>query len=131
MPERHLAPFLELATYRVEEVKEAEGTRSAAGRLHVDLGSLATSASGTALAAVKVDIARPDESIRVTNVLDAVLPDVKVDHPDRTFPGALGGLAIAGRGRTNRLAGVAVLSVCDWAAALIEAADGWLPEAQR
>jgi sarcosine reductase len=117
MPERHVAPPLEIATYRVEELEDAEATRFAGGQLHVNLDSLGTSGSDPALAAVKVDIARPDESTRVTNVLDAVLPDVKVDHPDRTFPGALGGLAIAGRGRTNRLAGVAVLSVCDWAAA--------------
>ena len=117
MEDRHTSPALELATYRVEEVLSADSTALDGARLNVDLRSLAASASDPALAAVHLDIARPGESIRVANVLDAVLPDVKADEPERTFPGALGGLAIAGRGRTNRLAGVAVLSVCDWAAA--------------
>jgi glycine reductase len=117
MPDRNVSPALELATYRVDEVVDAEATAFTAGLLHVDLPSLAASTSDPALASVHLDIARPGESIRVANVLDAVLPDVKADDPERTFPGALGGLVIAGRGRTDRLAGVAVLSVCDWVAA--------------
>ena len=66
---------------------------------------------------MQIEVVRPGDPVRIANVLDAVLPDVKADDPERTFPGALGGLALAGRGRTNRIEGVGVLSVCDWLAA--------------
>ena len=60
---------------------------------------------------------RPGDAVRVANVLDAVLPDVKAAGPERTFPGVLGTLAPSGHGRTNRVGGLSVLSVCDWLAA--------------
>ena len=47
-------------------------------------------------------------------MLDAVVPSVKVDDPAVTFPGALGRLATAGGGRTNRLEKTRVLVACDW-----------------
>ena len=59
---------------------------------------------------------RPGDSVRIAHVLDAIVPDMKASEPEVTFPGVLGRLALAGRGRTNRLSGVGVLSVCDWAA---------------
>jgi sarcosine reductase len=110
-------PVLELATFDVQDVVEGDATGWEKGRLQVDLRALATAASEPALADVRLDVVRPGELVRIANVLDAVLPDVKADDPERTFPGALGGLALAGRGRTHRLNGVSVLSVCDWLAA--------------
>src|SRR4029077_15804772 len=59
----------------------------------------------------------------IANVLDAIIPDIKAASPGATFPGALGPLAPAGAGRTNRLGGGAVLSVCDWLAAEYSAPD--------
>ena len=110
------APVLELATFRVDDVVEGRATSWLNGRLELDAGALAVAASQPALADVRIDVVRPGDPVRIANVLDAVLPDVKADDPDRTFPGALGSLTIAGGGRTNRLDGVAVLSVCDWLA---------------
>jgi glycine reductase len=107
---------LELARFRVGDVVEGDATRWEAGRLVIDATRLAGRLE-PALAEVIVELVRPGDSVRIVNVLDAILPDAKADDPAATFPGALGPLHLAGRGRTHRLDGIAVLPVCDWHAA--------------
>ena len=124
MPDRVTLPPFELATYVVNDVVEGSPARWNAGRLHVDVVALASSTADPALAEIHLDVVRPGDAVRVANVLDAVLPDVKVADPDRTFPGALGALAQSGHGRTNRVGGLSVLSVCDWLAAGYTTEDG-------
>jgi glycine reductase complex component B subunit alpha and beta len=114
---------LSLATFDVRDVIESTRTAWVDGQLLVDLTELAAAAHtvAPALADVTVHIVRPGQSVRVANVLDALLADVKADAPESTFPGALGPLSRAGAGRTHRLGGLSVLSVCDFlAAGLIE-----------
>jgi glycine reductase len=117
MPDRVTPPPFQLATYVVNDVVEGTSTRWEAGRLDVDVDALVSSAADPALAEVYLEVVRPGDAVRVANVLDAVLPDVKTTDPERTFPGALGALAPGGHGRTNRVGGLSVLSVCDWLAA--------------
>ena len=107
----------EIGWFAVNEIVEATKTGWDAGSLALSLPELAGGAGQPALAEVTVDIVRPGDPVRVANVLDAVLPTVKADDPVSTFPGALGRLATAGRGRTHRLEGVNVLVACDWEAA--------------
>ncbi len=68
------------------------------------------------IASVDVAVVEPGESVRLTHVLDAVEPHVKPDDPASTFPGALGTLHPAGSGRTNRIAGAAVIACADFPA---------------
>ena len=75
---------------------------------------LAVGAGEPALAEATVEVVRPGEPVRISNVLDVVLPAVKADDPASTFPGILGPATDAGTGRTNRLQGVAVVNSCDW-----------------
>jgi glycine reductase complex component B subunit alpha and beta len=117
MPDRVMLPPFELATYVVSEVVEGSSSRWEAGRLHMDVAELVSSAADPALDEIHLDVVRPGDAVRVANVLDAVLPDVKVADPKRTFPGALGTLAPSGHGQTNRVGGLSVLPVCDWLAA--------------
>ena len=117
MPDRVTLPPFELATFVVNDVVEGSPSRWDAGRLHVDRAALVSSASDPALAEIHLEVVRPGDAVRVANVLDAVLPDVKAADPERTFPGALGALVPGGHGRTNRVGGLGVLSVCDWLAA--------------
>lgn len=57
----------------------------------------------------KVEVVRPGEPVRVTHVLDAVEPRIRPDgRPAFPTDGR------AGQGRTNRLAGVVVLSCLDF-----------------
>jgi hypothetical protein len=109
---------LSVATFDVRAVIESTRTAWTAGELALDLEELAEQArqSAPALAEVEVRVVRPGQSVRVANVLDAILADVKVADPDTTFPGALGPLSAAAHGRTHRLGGLAVLAVCDFQA---------------
>jgi glycine reductase complex component B subunit alpha and beta len=105
---------LEIARFAVGEVVGGTQTGRDAGTLQLSLPELAVGAGEPALAEATVDIVRPGEPIRIANVIDAVVPAVKADDPGATFPGALGPLAPAGRGRTHVLDGVRVIVSCDW-----------------
>jgi glycine reductase len=105
---------LEIATFAVDEVVEGTQTGWSDGRLTVSLPQLAVGAGLPALAEATVEVVRPGDPVRISNVLDAVVPTVKPDAPASTFPGALGTGERGCTGRTNRLDGVAVLSACDW-----------------
>ena len=109
---------LEIATFAVDEVVEGTQTGWSEGRLTLALPQLAVGAGDPALAEATVEVVRPGDSVRITNVLDAVLPAVKADDPASTFAGVLGPPdAPAGVGATHRLEGVTVLSICDWLSA--------------
>jgi Glycine/sarcosine/betaine reductase component B subunits len=115
---QHDIPFT-LASFDVGEMAAGPQTRWSGANLVVSTEQLAAAArqEAPALRDVSVQLVLPGESVRITNVLDAILPDVKAADPSATFPGVLGGIAPAGAGQTSRLAGVAVLPVCDWTAA--------------
>jgi glycine reductase len=120
---------LELAVVTVDRVEPA-GDAALDGRtLTVDVGALRGLAlREPAIADAAIEIVHPGDDVRVANVLDAVAPQAKPDDPGGTFPGALGRLSLAGRGRTVRLDGVSVLVACDLrAAGFAEASD--LPDA--
>ena len=120
---------LEIATYGIGQVVEGTQTGRHADTLVVSASQLAVGAGEPALAEATVEVVRPGEPVRISNVLDAVLPSVKADDPSATFPGVLGSAPDlswaqlvgadrgAGLGRTTRLSDIAVLSVCDWFAA--------------
>jgi glycine reductase len=58
---------------------------------------------------VCVDIAKPGDAVRIIHIMDAVEPRLKIEGAASPFPGMLGGVEMAGSGRTNVLDGVAVL----------------------
>ena len=109
---------LELASFDVAEVVEGAAASWSDASLRLCLRDLSEVAKEglPALQDLDVRLVRPGDSVRIAHVLDAIVPDMKASEPEVTFPGVLGRLALAGRGRTNRLSGVGVLSVCDWAA---------------
>lgn len=95
--------LLELASYPIATVD-------------VDRAAAELSFEDPRFARVEVDVVRPGEPVRLTHVLDAVEPRVKPDDPASTFPGALGAMRPAGSGRTNRIAGCAVVACADFPA---------------
>ena len=118
---------LAIARFAIEEVVGGTQTGRDGGTLHLSLPELAVGAGEPALAEATVDIVRPGDRVRIANVLDAVVPAVAPDDPASTFPGALGTLVPAGRGRRNVLDGVHVLVCCDWAAAGFAEAEEFPP----
>ena len=114
----HTRADLEIAAFAVDEVVEGTLTGRDGTTLLVASPQLAVGAGEPALAEATVEVVRPGDRVRLTNVLDAVVPDVRADDPDATFPGMLGGAwDDAAAPRIHRLSGVAVLPVCDWKAA--------------
>ncbi|MDP9295456.1 MAG: glycine/sarcosine/betaine reductase component B subunit [Actinomycetota bacterium] len=105
---------LEIASFRPSVVDAGASSGWRGSELFVDTAAIASSAAvEPGIATVEVEIVRPAERVRLLNVLDAVEPSIKAEDADATFPGALGRLSVAGRGRTHRLDGIAVLPVAD------------------
>jgi hypothetical protein len=114
----HTRADLEIAAFAVDEVVEGTLTGRDGTTLLVASPQLAVGAGQPALAEATVEVVRPGDRVRITNVLDVVVPDVRADDPVATFPGMLGGAwDDAAAPRIHRLSGVAVLPVCDWEAA--------------
>ncbi|MEX2274676.1 MAG: glycine/sarcosine/betaine reductase component B subunit [Actinomycetota bacterium] len=105
----------------VREVRHGEGRVSRTPGdplLEIDLDVVESLCSDEpALGSLRAHVVRPGDSVRIANVLDAVVPSVKADDPAATFPGVLGPAdALCGTGRTDRLDGIAVLSTLDMGA---------------
>jgi hypothetical protein len=111
----HTRADLEIATFAIDEVVEGTLTGRDGATLRVSLPQLAVGAGEPALAEATVEVVRPGDRVRITNVLDAVVPDVRADDPAASFPGVLGGTWVDdAHPRINRLQGVTVLPACDW-----------------
>jgi len=101
---------LDLATYEVRDVRFGPRTCLRDGVLEIDAQELrALLGEEPALEDVAIELARPGERVRIVHVLDAIEPRGRVTDPGSDFPGFLGPPLTVGGGRTNRLAGVAVM----------------------
>ena len=89
---------LEIATYGIDGSSRGRRTGRDGTTLSVSSSQLAVGAGEPALAEATVEVVRPGEPVRISNVLDVVLPTVKADDPTSTFPGVLGPAADAGTG---------------------------------
>ena len=118
MPDRVTLPPFELATFVVNDV--VEGSPDALGRGTVAPGSRRARLVGRRIRRSRRSTSR--SSVPATRCASRTswtrsCRTSRPTDPERTFPGALGALAPGGRGRTNRVGGLGVLSVCDWLAA--------------
>lgn len=59
---------------------------------------------------VKLDIAHPGDSVRITPVKDVIEPRVKVEGPGGVFPGVISKVDTVGSGKTHALRGCAVVT---------------------
>jgi glycine reductase len=107
---REFAVRLELASYPVREVVLGNVTEYREGVLRVDRPGLeARLAQDPALESVRLGVAYPGERTRIVHILDVLEPRYKPGSPGSAFPGILGAPEGAGDGRTNRLAGLAIV----------------------
>jgi glycine reductase len=101
---------LELRWSSVSALGAGPATRLAGGQLEIDLAGLREALEADPrLARVRLDLALPGDPCRIGRVFDVFAPRAKEDGDGPDFPGALGPLARAGRGRTRALGGVAVV----------------------
>jgi glycine reductase len=101
------------ASFSVRDVRFGARTHVANGALEIDRTALLALVRGDAgfFRSVDIDLARPDERIRIIHVIDAIEPRWKAAPAGATaFPGFLGPADVTGAGRTHRLDGVAVLT---------------------
>jgi glycine reductase complex component B subunit alpha and beta len=102
---------LEMELLDVKNVEFGAVTRFSDGLLTVNKDELITLLSSDDRIEVSgIEIARPGERVRITNVLDAIEPRVKTD-PLNYFPGMLGWLERVGSGTTRTLRGACVLEI--------------------
>jgi sarcosine reductase len=100
---------LELASHPVTDVAFGDALRLDGSHLVVGSDQLKEAIAHPAIADVSLDIVRPGESARITQICDVVEPRIKVNGGGDVFPGLLGPVEAVGQGRTNRLANVAVM----------------------
>jgi hypothetical protein len=105
---------LELASYKVEELRLGERTRLERGVLTVDPAEIAALVQvNENIEKVSVAVALPGDSTRIIHVTDAVEPRFKPEPGAVTFPGLLGAADLAGTGRTNRITGAVVVATVE------------------
>lgn len=110
---------LELADYRVREVRFGRESRYRSGVLEVDAEGLAAlvredpRVRSAGFAAV-----HPGEKARVTGIRDVVEPRIKTAGTGQVFPGVLGPVAPVGEGRTHRLSGMALVTAAAYEGAV-------------
>ncbi|WP_250228644.1 sarcosine reductase complex component B subunit alpha [Anaeropeptidivorans aminofermentans] len=102
---------LELGKIFISDVQFGEKTHVENGILYVDSEEIRkTVLEDERIIDVKVELARPGESIRITPVKDCIEPRVKVEGGEM-FPGVIGKVNKVGSGRTYALEGACVVTV--------------------
>jgi glycine reductase len=102
---------LELRTHAVERVALGDRTALDGRALTIraqDLVDLV--GADPAFTKVEIELVKPGESVRIAQITDVIEPRAKVDGTAGVFPGLVGPVEPAGRGRTDRLRGVAVVT---------------------
>jgi sarcosine reductase len=106
---------LEVREYPVGDIEFGSKTYLDGTRLVVNLADLeALAKEETALAGIEGAVARPGEPVRIIHVLDAVEGMCKVEGPSTVYPGFLGPPITAGRGITNKLTGMLIMSTTEF-----------------
>jgi glycine reductase complex component B subunit alpha and beta len=109
---------LKVNEYPITEIDFGERTVLEGNRLTVNVQDLKRIVGEEdALSDVEAAVARPGESARIVHVLDAVEAMTKVDGPGTVYPGFLGPGITVGRGITNKLTGMLIVSTTEFSEA--------------
>src|SRR3982075_1466519 len=100
---------LELGHFPVTEVALGDTTQLDGQRLIVAAADMHAAVANPAITGLEIQVVHPGEAARITQITDVVEPRIKVRGGGDVFPGLLGPLEPVGSGRTNRLAGLAVM----------------------
>ena len=104
---------LELGIINITDVQLGPSAAIKDGTLYVDSDALVAHLleNEERLVDVKVHLARPGESVRITPVKDVIAPRIKVDSEAEVFPGTVSKVLPVGSGRTHVLRGAAVVTI--------------------
>lgn len=102
---------LTLSSYHVNRVEAGDSAELRNGVLRLDVPTLRKLIlSDRRICDARLEIVHPGEEARIVHILDAAEPRIKIRGPPHCFPGFLGMPTTVGFGRTNRLAGVALVA---------------------
>jgi sarcosine reductase len=107
-----IAMNLELESVDIKDVRFANKTTIKDGILFINKGELQELLQkDRRFSSVDIDLAHPGESCRIVSVFDVVEPRAKVIGTGQNFPGILGKMETAGKGRTKVLRGASVITI--------------------
>lgn len=102
---------LELGRINIKDIKFGSKSEISNGVLTVDAEAVKKLVlEDDKLKDVKLDIAKPGESVRITPVKDVIEPRVKVEGRGGVFPGVISKVDTVGEGKTIALKGMAVVT---------------------
>ena len=102
---------LELGKINITDVQEANVTKVENGTLYINKQELIDLAmKDDRIKDVKIELARPGESVRIAPVKDVIEPRVKVSGSGAIFPGMINKVKTVGSGRTHALVGANVIT---------------------
>ncbi len=118
---------LELANFQVNKVVFGSTTAWKDGVLEIDADEImGLAAADPYIEKVNIEIASPGDSTRIVNDRDVLEPKLKVDGPGVVYPGITGRpVNTVGQGRTNRLAGMTVMSCAQFPEVRIDGSRSW------
>ena len=101
---------LEIESIDIKEIQEGPKTSARKGVLSINLKELEQVILEDArIKSVEIALVKPGEKVRILNIVDVIQPRCKIDPADADFPGFVGKMQIAGKGRTRSLRGIAVI----------------------
>jgi len=102
---------LELGKIHIKDVQFGAENKVEKGVLYVNAETIEKLVlEDERISSVKVELARPGESVRITPVKDVLEPRVKVSGGGKIFPGTLNKVGQVGSGRTHCLDGACVVT---------------------
>ena len=103
--------LLELGKIKITDVQPGDATKVENGTLYVNTEELIDLAlEDDRIKSVKIEFARPGESVRIAPVKDVIEPRVKVSGSGAMFPGMINKVKTVGSGRTHALVGANVIT---------------------
>jgi glycine reductase len=101
---------LEIESIDIKDVQEGKKTHANQGVLSINLKELQDLIlKDHRIRSVDIILVKPGENVRILNILDVIQPRCKIDQEGADFPGFIGTMQTAGKGRSRSLRGVAVI----------------------
>lgn len=105
---------LELRRIHIKDIQFGKTTKVKDGVLTVNKEELINKLKDDErIKDIKVDVARPEEKVRIIPVKDVIEPRVKIEGSGNGFPGVSTKIAQLGEGKVNILYGAAIVTVGD------------------
>lgn len=101
---------LEIESIEIEDIQTGSKTYAKDGILFVNVKELeALILKDSRIQSIEINIVYPGDNVRILNLMDVIQPRCKIDRQNADFPGIIGEMQTAGKGRTRSLTGIAVL----------------------